>query len=124
MEKHFHAWNTCSRVCVVWKNLETNTWQGPDPLVTTGQGMLVSFQNMKPNQDGCLSDASNQSQLLTGLMKKLWLDKFNPSHWFNFGRKELMLLGLLSIIWLKRLITQETNHHKKQKNISKLFHKK
>jgi hypothetical protein len=50
-----------------------------------------------------------------------WLDKLNPSHWFNFGLKVLigigglMLLSLLSIIWLKRLITSETNCHKKKK---------
>jgi hypothetical protein len=36
----------------------------------------------------------------------------------------LMLLGLLSIIWLKRLITQETNHHKKRKISQYFFHKK
>jgi hypothetical protein len=72
----------------------------------------VSFQNMNDDQDGCLSDASNQSQPLMGPMKRLQLDKLNLSHWFNFGLKGLidigglMLLGLLSIIWLiKRLIT-------------------
>jgi hypothetical protein len=61
---------------------------------------------------------------------KSWLDKLNPSHWFNFGLKGLtgmgglMLLGLLSIIWLKKLITQKGNRHKKE-NISKyFFHKK
>jgi hypothetical protein len=36
MEKHFCAWNKCPSVRVLWKNLETNTWQGPDPLLTTG----------------------------------------------------------------------------------------
>jgi hypothetical protein len=51
----------------------------------------------------------------------------NPSHWFNFGFKGLigigglMLLGLLSIIWLKRLITQETNHCKKEKFLNTFF---
>jgi hypothetical protein len=64
----------------------------------------VSFQNMNNYQDGCFSDASNQSQALTGPMKRLWLDKLNPSHWFNFGLKVLIgiggltLLGILSII--------------------------
>jgi hypothetical protein len=71
MEKHFCAWNTCPPVHVLWKNLETNMWQGPDPLLTTGRGMLVSFQNMNDDQDGCLSDASNQSQPLMGPMKRL-----------------------------------------------------
>jgi hypothetical protein len=66
----------------------------------------VSFQNMNNDQEGCLSDASNQSQPLKGPMKRLQLDKHNLSHWFNFGLKGLtgisglMLLGLLSIIWL------------------------
>jgi hypothetical protein len=56
-----------------------------------------------------------------------WLDKLNPSHWFNFGLKGLigisglMLLGLFSIIWLKRLITRETNHHKKEKFLQAFF---
>jgi hypothetical protein len=69
--------------------------------------MLVSFQNMNDDHDGYLFDASNQSQPLTGPMKRLQLDKFNSSYWFNFGLKGLidigglMLLGLLSIIWLK-----------------------
>jgi hypothetical protein len=50
---------------------------------------------------------------------KSWLDKLNPSHWFNFGLKGLikiggvMLLGLLSIIWLK-IITQKSNRCKKK----------
>jgi hypothetical protein len=35
MEKHFYAWDTCPPVCVLWKNLETNTWQEPDTLLTT-----------------------------------------------------------------------------------------
>jgi transposase InsO family protein len=43
MEKHFHAWNTCPPVHVLWKNLETNTWQGPDPLLTTGRGYACVF---------------------------------------------------------------------------------
>jgi transposase InsO family protein len=43
MEKHFDAWNTCPPVRVLWKNLETNTWQGPDPLLTTGQGYACVF---------------------------------------------------------------------------------
>jgi hypothetical protein len=57
---------------------------------------------------------------------KSWLNKLNPIHWFNFGLKGLtrigglMLLCLLSIIWLKRLITHEINHFKKRK-ISKHF---
>jgi hypothetical protein len=60
-------------------------------------------------------------------MKRLQLNKLNPSHWFNFGLKgligigELMLLGLLSIIWLKRLITRETNHHNKEKFLNAFF---
>jgi hypothetical protein len=33
----------------------------------------------------------------------------------------LMLLGLLSIIWLKRLITLESNHHKKEKFLNTVF---
>jgi hypothetical protein len=80
----------------------------------------VSFQSMNDDQDGCPSDASNQSQPLMGPMKRLWLDKLNPSHWFNFGLTGLidigglMLLGLLSIIWLKRLIIRETKHPKKK----------
>jgi hypothetical protein len=58
---------------------------------------------------------------------KSWLDKLNPNHWFNFGLKELigiggfMLLSLLSITWLKRLITRETNCHKKEKFLNALF---
>jgi transposase InsO family protein len=36
MEKHFCAWNTCLHVHVLWRNLETNIWQGPDALLTTG----------------------------------------------------------------------------------------
>jgi hypothetical protein len=43
MEKHFHAWDICSPVHVLWKNLETNTWQGPDPLLTTGRGYACVF---------------------------------------------------------------------------------
>jgi hypothetical protein len=43
MEKHFHAWNTCPPVCVLRKNLETNTWQGPDPLVTRGREYACVF---------------------------------------------------------------------------------
>jgi hypothetical protein len=43
MEKHFHAWNTCPPMHVLWKNLETNTWQGPDPLLTTGRGYACVF---------------------------------------------------------------------------------
>jgi hypothetical protein len=56
-----------------------------------------------------------------------WLDKLNPSHWFNFGLKGLigigglMLLGLLNIIWLNRLITRETNCHKKEKFLNGFF---
>jgi hypothetical protein len=82
---------------------------------------------MYNDQDGCLSDASNQSQPLMGPMKRLWLNKLNPSQWFNFGLKGLisiggfMLLGLLSIIWLKRLITQETNCHTKEKFLNTFF---
>jgi hypothetical protein len=111
MEKHFRVWNTCPPVRVLWKNLEKNTWQGLDPLLTTGQGYACVIPEHERHQNGCLSDASNQSQPLMGPMKRLQLDKLNPSHWFNFGLKgligigELMLLGLLSIIWLKRLIT-------------------
>jgi hypothetical protein len=79
---------------------------------------------MNNEQDGCLSNASNQSQPLMGPMKRLRLDKLNSSHWFNFGLigiGGLMLLGLLSIIWLKRLITQETNCHKKEKFLNAFF---
>jgi hypothetical protein len=43
MEKHFCAWNTCPPVCVLWKNLETNTWQGPGSLLTTGWGYACVF---------------------------------------------------------------------------------
>jgi hypothetical protein len=32
-----------------------------------------------------------------------------------------MLLGLLSIIWLKKLITRETNHCKKEKFLNAFF---
>jgi transposase InsO family protein len=44
MEKHFCAWNTCPPVPVLWKNLETNTWQGTDPLLTTSRGYDFVFQ--------------------------------------------------------------------------------
>jgi hypothetical protein len=60
-------------------------------------------------------------------MKSIWLDKLNPSHWFNFGLKGLigigglMLLDLLGIIWLKRLNTQETKYHKKEKFLNAFF---
>jgi hypothetical protein len=86
------------------------------PLIeTTLQHSFInmSFQNMNNNQDGC------QSELLMGPMKRLQLDKLNLSNWFIFGLKGLigirglMLLGLLSITWLKRLISQETNCYKK-----------
>jgi hypothetical protein len=59
--------------------------------------------------------------------RRLQLDKLNSSHWFNFGLKRLkgigglMLLGLLNIIWLKRLITLETNCHKKEKFLYTFF---
>jgi hypothetical protein len=59
-----------------------------------------------------------------------WLNKLNPSHWFHFGLigligiGGLMLLGLLSIIWLKRLIMWENNHHKKEKSLNAFFIKK
>jgi hypothetical protein len=43
MEKHFHTWNTCPPVPVLWKNLETNTRQRPDPFLTTGQGYTCDF---------------------------------------------------------------------------------
>jgi transposase InsO family protein len=43
MEKHFCAWNTCPIVHVLWKNLETNMWQKPDPLLTTGRGYACFF---------------------------------------------------------------------------------
>jgi hypothetical protein len=43
MEKHFHAWNTCPPVRVLWKNLETNTWQGPNPSLTTGRRYACVF---------------------------------------------------------------------------------
>jgi hypothetical protein len=43
MKKHFCAWNTYPPMCVLWKNLETNTWQGPDPLLTTGRGYACVF---------------------------------------------------------------------------------
>jgi hypothetical protein len=43
MEKHFHAWNTCLPMRVLQKNLETNICQGPDPLLTTGQGYACVF---------------------------------------------------------------------------------
>jgi hypothetical protein len=117
MEKHFRVWNTCPPVRVLWKNLEKNTWQGLDPLLTTGQGYACVIPEHERHQNGCLSDASNQSQPLMGPMKRLQLDKLNLSR-FNFG---LMLLGLLSTIWLKRLITHETNHHRKEKFLNTLF---
>jgi hypothetical protein len=59
--------------------------------------------------------------------RRLQLDKLNPSHWFNFGLKGLigigglMLLGLLSVIWLKRLITWETNCCKTEKFLNTFF---
>jgi hypothetical protein len=36
--------------------------------------MIVYFQNMNDDQDGCLPDASNLSQPLTEHMKRLQLD--------------------------------------------------
>jgi hypothetical protein len=48
MEKHFCAWNTCPPLCVLWKNLETNIWQGPDPLLTTGQVYACVFPEHEP----------------------------------------------------------------------------
>jgi hypothetical protein len=82
---------------------------------------------MNNDQDDCLSDESNQSQPLMGPMKRFWPDKLNPSHCFNFGLKGLidisilMFLGLLSIIWLKRLITQEAYCYKKEKFLNTFF---
>jgi hypothetical protein len=70
--------------------------------------MLVSFQNMNNDQDGCLSNVSNQSQPLMGPMKRLQLNKLNLSRWFNFVQKGLIGIvglifgGLLSIICLKK----------------------
>jgi hypothetical protein len=73
---------------------------------------------MNNDHDGCLSKASNQSQLLLGLMSRLWLDKVHRSHWFNFGLKGLIGIGGLM---LKRLITQETACHKKEKFLNTFF---
>jgi hypothetical protein len=55
--------------------------------------MILSFRNMNNDQDGCLSNESNQSQLLMRPMRRLWLDKLNPSHGFNFGHKGLIDIG-------------------------------
>jgi hypothetical protein len=67
--------------------------------------MLVSFQNMNNDQDGCLSNASNQSQTLTGPMKGHWLDEW-PVSCCQLRKKKKD--SSPPVIWgdLKGLVTQ------------------
>jgi hypothetical protein len=67
--------------------------------------MLVSFQNMNDDQDGCLSDASNQSQPLMEPMKTLWLDNWLWSCRWLEKKKDLPP----PVTWgsLKGLFTQD-----------------
>jgi hypothetical protein len=100
-----------SPVHVLWKNLETNAWQGPDPLITTGRGYACDFPEHEWQPRWLPLRCIKPVTATDRTHEKILAGKLNPSHWFNFGLKGLidigglMILGLLSIIWLKK-----TNH--------------